>query len=339
MLKIYKFTIAFKKSLQKAAEWLSLFKSEDYPEGAFKKTFETEKMTSRRATHAGSWYTNHGQELSRELENWLVRAGPCDNPARAIIAPHAGYRYCGACAAHAYSQIDPSNIQRVFILGPSHHYRLNGCAVSDCVRYETPLYDLKVDRGISEELLSTGAFEVMSLDTDEAEHSIEMHLPYVAKVMAPKKDQFTVIPVLVGSISADKEAKYGQIFAKYLADPSNLFVISSDFCHWGDRFHYTYYDQSKGQIHQSIKALDFMGMEIIEQLDHAGFSAYLKKFSNTICGRHPIGVFLGAVNALRTHGPNGYNMKLKFRNYDQSNQCTSMRDSSVSYASASFTMG
>ena len=98
----------------------------------------------------------------------------------------------------------------------------------------------------------------MSLDTDEAEHSIEMHLPYVAKVMAPKKDQFTVIPVLVGSISADKEAKYGQIFAKYLADPSNLFVISSDFCHWGDRFHYTYYDQSKGQIHQSIKALDFM---------------------------------------------------------------------------------
>ena len=85
-------------SLQKAAEWLSLFKSEDYPEGAFKKTFETEKMTSRRATHAGSWYTNHGQELSRELENWLVRAGPCDNPARAIIAPHAGYRYCGACA-------------------------------------------------------------------------------------------------------------------------------------------------------------------------------------------------------------------------------------------------
>ena len=47
-------------------------------------------------------------------------------------------------SAHAYSQIDPSNIQRVFILGPSHHYRLNGCAVSDCLRYETPLYDLKV---------------------------------------------------------------------------------------------------------------------------------------------------------------------------------------------------
>ena len=97
----------------------------------------------------------------------------------------------------------------------------------------------------------------MSLDTDEAEHSIEMHLPYVAKVMAPKKDRYTVVPVLVGAISAEKEARYGQIFAKYLADPTNLFVISSDFCHWGDRFHYTFYDESKGEIHQSIKALDF----------------------------------------------------------------------------------
>ena len=60
------------------------------------------------------------------------------------LGPHAGYRYCGACAAHAYSQIDPTNIERVFILGPSHHYRLNGCAVSNCNKYETPLYDLHV---------------------------------------------------------------------------------------------------------------------------------------------------------------------------------------------------
>ena len=80
-------------------------------------------------------------------------------------------------------------------------------------------------------------------------------------------------------------------------------------------------------------------MEIIERLDHDGFTAYLKKYSNTICGRHPIGVFLGAIKALRSHGSNGFKMRLQFRNYDQSNQCSSMSDSSVSYAAASFTMG
>jgi hypothetical protein len=58
-------------------------------------------------------------------------------------------------------------------------------------------------------------------------------------------------------------------------------------------------------------------MEIIETLDHEAFTHYLKKFGNTICGRHPIGVFLGAVQALRQRGTNGFVMNLKFLNYDQ----------------------
>ena len=33
------------------------------------------------------------------------------------------------------------------------------------------------------ELEATNAFETMSTQTDEDEHSIEMHLPYIAKVM------------------------------------------------------------------------------------------------------------------------------------------------------------
>ena len=33
-------------------------------------------------------------------------------------------------------------------------------------------------------------------------------------------------------------------------------------------------------------------MDIIETLNPAAFTEYLKKFGNTICGRHPIGVLL-----------------------------------------------
>jgi len=305
------------------------------------------EMTTRRATHAGSWYTSNGKSLSKELDGWLqaasAKTGGANPAARAIIGPHAGYKYCGACGGHAYARIDPSNIKRVFILGPSHHVRLNGCAVSGCVKYLTPLYDLNIDRAINEELLATGDFEVMSLEADEDEHSIEMHLPYVAKVMQSQKDNFTVVPILVGSLTLEKEIKYGRIFAKYLADPTNLFIISSDFCHWGERFRYTEYDERKGEIHESIKALDYEGMDIIESLNHEAFSNYLKHTGNTICGRHPIGVFLGAVNALRprqTNGhTNGLNFNLKFLNYDQSNACRSRGDSSVSYAAAAFTLG
>ncbi len=40
-----------------------------------------------------------------------------------------------------------------------------------------------------------------------------------------------------------REAEYGRALAPYLADPSNLFIVSSDFCHWGDRFNFTFYDE------------------------------------------------------------------------------------------------
>lgn len=45
--------------------------------------------------------------------------------------------------------------------------------------------------------------------------------------------------------------------------------------------------------HQNVTlCLLVKGMGIIEQLDPMSFTNYLKKYRNTICGRHPIGVLL-----------------------------------------------
>jgi predicted class III extradiol MEMO1 family dioxygenase len=35
--------------------------------------------------------------------------------------------------------------KRVFILGPSHHLYLEGCALSKCKEYETPIGNLPLD--------------------------------------------------------------------------------------------------------------------------------------------------------------------------------------------------
>merc|ERR1711976_447090 len=285
----------------------------------------------RRATHAGSWYTGHGEELGEQLHHWLTRAPTSHGPPRAIIAPHAGYYYCGSCGGFAYRQVDPKRVRRVFVLGPSHHVRLTGCALSSTEKYQTPLYDLTIDTQVYSDLYATGLFETMNLQTDEDEHSIEMHLPYIAKVMESRQGEFTIVPILVGSLSPEKETTYGNIFSPYLADPENLFVISSDFCHWGQRFRYTYYEPSHGAVYKSIENLDRMAMDTIESMDPAAFTEYLKKYQNTICGRHPIGVLLNAISALRQNG-NGHRFSLKFVKYAQSSQCRSTKDSSVSYA-------
>lgn len=42
-------------------------------------------------------------------------------------------------------------------------------------------------------------------------------------------------------------------------------------------------------------------MGIIEQLDPMSFTNYLKKYRNTICGRHPIGVLLNVSTTEEEH--------------------------------------
>ena len=227
-----------------------------------------------------------------------------------------------------------------------------------------------------DELNNTGQFSQMELSTDEDEHSIEMHLPYIRKVFEGSdflhhlhfsmshgflfRKDISIVPILVGAIDEKKEETFGRILAPYLASEDTFFVISSDFCHWGTRFSYTFYlsqspsglttpirlsrsttpphDLSTFPIHESISALDHEAMELITlppstaHQAHIFFADYLARTKNTICGRHPIGVLLGALAVLQeehTKSPH-----LKWVKYEQSSQCFTIKDSSVSYASA-----
>lgn len=284
-------------------------------------------MACREASHAGSWYTDNAEELAQELDQWLRSSGlPKLANARAVIAPHAGYRYSGRCAAYAFANIDPQRIQRVFLLGPSHHHFTRKCALSTASVYKTPLGDLPIDHEVYDELRASGRFEDMDLSVDEAEHSMEMHLPYLAKVF--QGTSVKIVPIMVGACPPDTEATYGRLLAKFIDDPTNFFSISSDFCHWGSRFGYQYYEKKRGPIYKSIEALDQSGMDIIESGNPDAFQEYLSEYENTICGRHPIGVFLHMLRHCATR------MRIKFVQYEQSSPCKSLRDSSVSYASA-----
>jgi len=283
----------------------------------------------REASHAGSWYTDQGAALSEQLEGWLAAVETSNDssaPSRALISPHAGYSYSGPTAAWAYHAIDPSTIKRVFVLGPSHHVYLRNCALSTQTHYETPVGDLTLDLEVMAELMATGHFGTMEKDVDEDEHSIEMQLPYLAKIF--ERHEVKVVPVLVGSLDKQSEELFGGVFARYLDDPENFFVISSDFCHWGKRFSYTFYDASRGAIHDSIQWLDHEGMRVIESQNPQAFHDYRKKYKNTICGRHPIAVLLEAMAQSEAR------FDLDFVRYAQSSKCKTEKDSSVSYASA-----
>lgn len=252
---------------------------------------------------------------------------------RAIIAPHAGYSYSGRIAAYAYAAIDASRIQRVFVMGPSHHvYIRDRCALSTAAVLDTPLGALPVDVDAVAALYERAPtlFQPLGAEADEEEHSVEMHLPYLRHVFTGR--HVSIVPVVVGNLSEAKEREIGAVLAPWLADEGTLFVISSDFCHWGTRFDYVRYEPADGDIWQSIERLDRQGMRCIESGEHRAYADYQRDTENTVCGRHPIGILMGAIAELRdTHS---IYIETKFVKYDQSSKCRSMLDSSVSYASA-----
>ena len=73
---------------------------------------------------------------------------------------------------------------------------------------------------------------------------------------------------------------------------------------------------------------------------HTAFASYLRRTKNTICGRHPIGVLLGALGTVERDGlwskgrDEKDGVRMQFVRYEHSSECESVEDSSVSYASA-----
>ena len=154
---------------------------------------------------------------------------------------------------------------------------------------------------------------------------------------------------MIGNTSASTERSLGHILAPYLADPTTALVISSDFAHWGLRFRYTYYKHSSGSgtdltasakapkdppIHESIRTVDFECMGACESGSHANWLDALEQSGNTVCGRHPIGVVMAAVEEVRNgEGKEGVG-SFRFVRYERSSEVKKVSESSVSYASA-----
>ncbi|KAG7145925.1 Protein memo-1 like protein [Verticillium longisporum] len=121
----------------------------------------------------------------------------------------------------------------------------------------------------------------------------------------------TLVPILVGDGTKTAERAVGAWLLPYLRDPANAFVVSSDFCHWGDNFSYTPYSPDAkvdGSLsHISSRSRVPAGRpihETIKELDDQAIAAI-----KTGCGRHErelrVGVCGGIGLSQVSHGRDG----------------------------------
>lgn len=249
---------------------------------------------ARKAIFAGQFYEKNEQELDKQItECFEGKNGPGALPLskrtktiKAIIAPHAGYHYSGACAAWVYKEIAESEFADVYIIiGPNHSGSGNAISMQG---YETPFGLARVDQEFAKALLEKNPELTIDETAHESEHSIEVQIPFLQFATKDKMHELKIVPIILNQIDY---AKLGLDIKELILESGKkvIIIVSSDFTHYGREYHYIPFstDIKKNIYDRDKKAIDF-----IQALNADGFLGYMDETQGTVCGAFPIAVLL-----------------------------------------------
>ena len=200
----------------------------------------------RAAVVAGEFYPADARELA-DVVDGLLGEVPAGHPAPGYLVPHAGYRYSGATAAHAYARLRDSGVRRVVLLGPAHFVLFRGCRLSGEDAWASPLGSVPVDRATVAALVDQGLATVDDRP-HRPEHAIEVQLPFLQRALG----DFTLLPIAVGVSDVDSVARV-LVAAAGDGDDRTVVIASSDLSHYLDQATAAARD---GQTLRAIAALD-----------------------------------------------------------------------------------
>ena len=179
---------------------------------------------------AGSFYPADPGRLARDVDALLAAApapAPDAAPPRALIAPHAGYVYSGAVAAHAYRLVSGQTRPTVILIGSSHRAAYPGAALWPAGVFRTPLGDIPIATNLTRKLLDRGRPFVALPAAHLNDHVLEVHLPFLQRTL----DNFTLVPIMMGNPDAQTARLVGEALAE-LAGPDALVIASTDLSHY-----------------------------------------------------------------------------------------------------------
>ena len=98
---------------------------------------------------AGTWYPETATALAAAVDGHLASADvdgvQIHGDLVALIAPHAGLKYSGPVAAHAYRLVRDRLLDVVVLVGPSHFAGFDGVALYPSGGFGTPFGVLSID--------------------------------------------------------------------------------------------------------------------------------------------------------------------------------------------------
>ncbi len=237
----------------------------------------------RRPAVAGMFYPGDRGRLERDVDALLgeVAAAGVGGRILALVEPHAGYPYSGGVAASGYRELDPAQVEVVFLVGPSHHAAFAGVALWDGQAFATPLGEVPVDRELVHALTYESPHIFVRNAVHDEEHALEVQLPFLQR----RLETFRLVPMVMGRQDAATARELGRALAHVAAAaPRSLLVASSDLSH------YHPYDEAV--------ELDRQVLACIAAFDPDGLLNGLGSGQFEACGGGPIAAVLYAARAL-----------------------------------------
>lgn len=182
----------------------------------------------RKCVRAGQFYPAQASDLNQAIDDLTRKASatrvqaPPDKALKALILPHAGYVYSGWTAAHASLVLSKNRFSKVILLAPDHRVGFRGGAISDVSAYETPLGRIMLHPDAAKLCRDFDMFQSIPA-SDQAEHSIEVILPFLQRYM----EKFELVPIVLGQCDIHRIAAA----IDPLIDQNTLVVVSSDLSH------------------------------------------------------------------------------------------------------------
>lgn len=204
---------------------------------------------------AGHWYSDNPQRLSQQIDDFLNKAQlpVLTGEVLAVVAPHAGPRYSGRTAAHAFRALQGRQVDLVVIVSPLHQYYPATYLTSAHQAYETPLGVVEVDRqavhAVDISLRKQGFPDLTPIAYDE-EHALEIELPFLQRALP---GEFRLLPVMVRSQSPEDARALGRALSTALAGQQAALVASTDLSHFYPEPLASQFDR---EMLQQIAALD-----------------------------------------------------------------------------------
>ena len=184
-------------------------------------------MNIRKSVLSGYWFPKNKSELDSSLEVFMKnnKNNFINKKIKAMIVPHAGYKYCGDILGSAYNQLNFS-YENVFIFGTAHRNSYEGVSIPDFSHYQIPFGNIKIN-SISNELLKEKYFKSLN-DAHISEHSIEIQLPFLKKIYDDNDFNLSITPLLFGRVNPNEIA---ECLVNYINENS-LIIVSADLSHF-----------------------------------------------------------------------------------------------------------